>query len=84
LGILSLKRAYEEALVMKHWQEAQDESLATSGTNMVFTQDGKVALVGSRDRGWRIVTSETMLQAQTALGVDLVLEELEITPLGWS
>jgi hypothetical protein len=69
---------------MKHWQEAQEEARATNGANMVFTQDGKVALVGSPGRGWRIVTCETMLQAQTALGVDLVLEELEITPLGWS
>ena len=51
---------------------------------MVFTQDGKAALVGSGDRGWRIVAIETTLQVQTALGVDLALEELEIAPLGWS
>lgn len=70
--------------MMKHWQEAQEEARATSGTNMIFTQDGKVALVGSGDRGWRIVTSETILQAQTAQGVDFVLEELEIIPIGWS
>lgn len=70
--------------MMKHWQEAQEEARATSGTNMVFTQDGKAALVESGDRGWRIVTIETTLEAQTALEVDFVLEELEIAPLGWS
>ncbi len=66
----------------KHWQEAQEEAHAKSGTNVV--QNGNVVLIGNPARGWRIVTPKQSLEARTARGVELILEELEVAPLGWS
>lgn len=68
----------------KHWQEAQEEARATSGTNIVIAPDGKAALIGNETLGWRLVTSEQILQAQTEEGVDMVLEETDQPLLGWS
>lgn len=69
---------------MKHWQEAQEEERAKSGTNMVVAHEGNVVLVGSVKRGWRIVTPDLILHAQTPQAVELLLEEWGIAPLGWS
>ncbi len=56
---------------------------ATSGTNAVFSPDGDAAIVGYEGQGWLIVTPSGTLSAQTEAGVELVLEELNIAPLGW-
>ncbi len=66
-----------------HWREAQEIQRKRVGTNAVFTPDGKRAITGYEEYGWLIVTPEHSIEARTALGVEMVLEELELPLLGW-
>lgn len=69
-----------------HWLKAQEEQRAKHGTNIVIAQDSKgrdVVLVGNPMMGWRLVTPEGIVGANTAHGVEGVLEELHMPFLGW-
>lgn len=70
----------------KHWQEAQEAARKKGGGNFVFTSDRKACIAGFSERGWIIISSlhNLKLEARTAQGVELALEELGLPPLGWS
>lgn len=66
-----------------HWQEAQKEQREKTGTNAVFLPNEQATITGYEGYGWLLVTPELSLSAQTAQGVELVLEELDLPLLGW-
>lgn len=70
----------------KHWQEAQEAARKEGGSNFVVTPDGKAFIAGYPEYGWIIVSStqNLKLEARTAQGVELALEELGLPSLGWT
>lgn len=67
-----------------HWLEAQEETLKRGPGNFVFLEDNGACIAGSEELGWRVITADNLkLGARTAVGVDLVLEELGLPHLGW-
>jgi hypothetical protein len=54
--------------------------------NFVFLPDDRALIAGTPERGWIILSPRhnLKLEAQTAQGVELALEELVLPPLGWS
>jgi len=68
----------------KHWQKAQEAARKEGGSNFIFLPNNKALFVGSQERGWIIQSSvhNLKLEAQTAQGVELALEELAFPPPG--
>lgn len=67
----------------KHWSEAQGEEREAGPGNFILTDDESAWMAGSPERGWIVGTHEQCLGAQTADGVEMVLEELGLPSLGW-
>jgi hypothetical protein len=65
-----------------HWQEAQKQK--TGWANYIFL-DERACIAGFLKMGWIILDTQNnlKLQAKTPQGVERVLEELELPPLGW-
>jgi len=59
-------------------------SARKEGTNIVCAQDGKGVLIGNPAIGWQIVTPDLRVEVRTPQAVELMREELEIAPIGWS
>ena len=68
-----------------HWQEAQKRARQETGCNIVVSADHTAVLYGNATLGWAVLSENAQLrvQAQTVEGVCRVLEELELSQLGW-
>ncbi len=49
----------------------------------MFLPDNRAMFAGYEGYGWVVVTPKRSLEAKTAQGVQLVLEELRLPSLGW-